>query len=585
VALYAASDRMHDATASVPAAHGRAASALGAAAIIAYWAATQLWGVGEAPFHTKGEPREALVVWEMVHGGGWVLPRRNGIELPSKPPLFHWLGALASLGHGNVDEWSTRLPSVLQSGVAALALYAATVPSLGPAAAAIAAAALLGSFEWMRAATSARVDMTLTCGFSVALAALLALRRSARAEWRWLYHASVAWAVVSKGPVGLALPVLHVSLLCVLERRLDLLRRLRPLRGLLLIVLVGATWYALAIALGGEAFVRKQLLGENVQRFLGSSAYRAGHAHPWEYLMGALLAGLLPWTIFLPAVLADWRAAVGSRDQRGLFSCLLVWAMVVFVFYAFAASKRGVYLLPLYPTACVLLGWWAAQPPSGGQRWLRYGVAPLVWGIASAAALIAIGVTAQRAGVPLLPAIANLLPPRDAQPLVALAGLSPPALETLAALAAAATTGTVIAAVAAGTGRRRAAIGGLLVAVAAGSAAAQRVVLPAVAQAKSRAAFVRDVRRVIETSPDLFFYRSFDYGVTFYWNGHLPVHPQPLTASGPRYVVIGDADWRHVNAEAHRAYERITTLESSKAGNLGRLYLVQRTRSASADHE
>src|SRR6266446_3892204 len=72
--------------------------------VVAAWAGLELYGLGKAPFHTKGEPREALVVWEMTHGGGWILPRRNGVELPSKPPLFHWLGAITSLIHGDTDE-------------------------------------------------------------------------------------------------------------------------------------------------------------------------------------------------------------------------------------------------------------------------------------------------------------------------------------------------------------------------------------------------------------------------------------------------------------------------------------------------
>ena len=55
-------------------------------------------GIAEQPFYTKGEPREAVVVWEMAHGGGLILPLRNGTEIPSKPPFFHWLALLASRG-------------------------------------------------------------------------------------------------------------------------------------------------------------------------------------------------------------------------------------------------------------------------------------------------------------------------------------------------------------------------------------------------------------------------------------------------------------------------------------------------------
>ena len=62
------------------------------------------WGLGAVPFYTRGEPREAVVVWEICSTGEWILPLRNGTEIPSKPPLFHWLGALLAKALGRKDR-------------------------------------------------------------------------------------------------------------------------------------------------------------------------------------------------------------------------------------------------------------------------------------------------------------------------------------------------------------------------------------------------------------------------------------------------------------------------------------------------
>ena len=59
--------------------------------------------LGAAPFFDKQEAREALVVWEINRTGNWILPLRNGDEIPAKPPLFHWLGALVSKSINRVD--------------------------------------------------------------------------------------------------------------------------------------------------------------------------------------------------------------------------------------------------------------------------------------------------------------------------------------------------------------------------------------------------------------------------------------------------------------------------------------------------
>lgn len=64
------------------------------------------------PFFNRGEPREALVVQSIVETGEWLFPLRDG-GIPSKPPLFHWFGALTSLAWGEVTEATVRFPSAL----------------------------------------------------------------------------------------------------------------------------------------------------------------------------------------------------------------------------------------------------------------------------------------------------------------------------------------------------------------------------------------------------------------------------------------------------------------------------------------
>src|SRR5882672_3697622 len=187
-----------------------------------------LWGLGDLPFHTKGEPREATVVWEIYTSGEWVLPLRNGSLIPSKPPLFHWLSALLSLARGELNEFTIRLPSALLAIVGVLLTYSAGVALWGVEAGLIAALILATSFEWVRAAITARVDMTLTVFMVMAFLFFLFLyrRRQVSRTESLLFFFLLGLATLTKGPVGALLPGLAVGVFLLRQRDLQFLREL-----------------------------------------------------------------------------------------------------------------------------------------------------------------------------------------------------------------------------------------------------------------------------------------------------------------------------------------------------------------------
>lgn len=68
--------------------------------------------LGMALFHSKGEPREAIVAVSMLQTGDWILPVSNGDVIPYKPPLLAWcIALLAKLLGGEVTEYISRMPS------------------------------------------------------------------------------------------------------------------------------------------------------------------------------------------------------------------------------------------------------------------------------------------------------------------------------------------------------------------------------------------------------------------------------------------------------------------------------------------
>ncbi|HEY6395731.1 MAG TPA: glycosyltransferase family 39 protein, partial [Candidatus Binataceae bacterium] len=267
-----------------------------------------LINLGGYPLYTKGEPREAITVFDILHGGGWILPMRAGVEIPSKPMMMQWLAAIASIIAGNVSEFTVRLPSAIFAIAGIMVCYLYARKLFGEIVALVAALILATSIQYGQAGDGARVDMTLTFFMEVAFFEFILFAEGLSGR-RMLFYLAMAGAVLTKGPVGLILPVAAASIWIVVQRRWDLIAKLALVRGALLVAILAGAWYLAATYIGGFDFFRKQILAENLYRFFGGKGFHEGHEHTFLYVELALLIGFMPWTVLMPLVtaIAAWR--------------------------------------------------------------------------------------------------------------------------------------------------------------------------------------------------------------------------------------------------------------------------------------
>ena len=354
--------------------------------------ALYLVNLGGYPLYTKGEPREAVTVFDIVHGGGIILPQRAGVEIPSKPLLMHWIAALVSIVAGGVNEFSVRLPSagLAIAGVIVCYFY---VRRLFDDVTALIAALILGTtFQYLQAGTGARVDMTLTFFMEIAFFEFI-LMAEGLTRRRMLLYVAIALAVLTKGPIGLILPGLVALIWIALEKRWSFLREMNLVRGAIVVIVLAGGWYVAALIEGGPDFFRKQVLAENLLRFAGGSDFHEGHIHPFYYMELALLAGFMPWTFLLPIVGVQAARMPLNVDSR--LKYIFVWFAAVVIFYNLPQSKRGVYLLCMYPAFATLVAIYLRQavvrpaPSRALAHWTArlYGVAMLLLGSAALVAL------------------------------------------------------------------------------------------------------------------------------------------------------------------------------------------------------
>lgn len=320
-------------------------------------------------FHSRGEPREALVVQDMLSSGNIILAEGYGGVVPSKPPLFHWLGAAASLPLGHVSELSTRFPSILAACLIALICYFLFAPESSKETALLTTLILASSNEWLRTASTARVDMLLTAALMAAFFSLYRWSERAFTGYPWLLLLSAISAILCKGPVGVILPGLVYLAICVLDK-INLAKIVK--NGFVVFapaLVIASLWYGAAYLSRPQEFLDK-VYYENVARFLSMQDDEPHKASAFK-LYGLVFLGFLPWTfLFLTIGVKRIKLKEFRINFPGLLYLKLWWRtraridkfsiIIVFVtllFYSIPKGKRSAYVLPIHP----FIAFWLAR--------------------------------------------------------------------------------------------------------------------------------------------------------------------------------------------------------------------------------
>ncbi len=370
------------------------------------------------------EGRYAEIAREMVATGDWLTPRLNGYKYFEKPALQYWATAAGYTLLG-INEWTARLWPAITGFLGVLAAFWFGNRLFGAPAGLYAAVVLGSSAMFVFTGHFLSLDMGLALFMSLAVLAWPMARHAAdaRSARRWMLAgwAAMALAVLSKGLVGIVLPVAAVGASILASRDWAALRRLELLRGGALFLAITAPWFT-AVSLANPEFFDFFFIHEHFQRFLTKVHDR--YEPPW-YFLPVLGIGLMPWTLaLLPAgawVLRRPAPDAGRAMPREAGRLmpreagramsperfLLLWCAVVMAFFSASSSKLPAYILPLWPAAAVVLGAWLAHAgeqaagTNAVRRWLA-GCGALAF--AGGGALVAVALTVQRRAEPEVPA-------------------------------------------------------------------------------------------------------------------------------------------------------------------------------------
>lgn len=330
----------------------------------------------QIPITDPVESNYALTAKEMLAIGDWLSPRIYGQFWYDKPAMIYWL-IISGYKLFGVGEFAARFPAGVFSAASVSFMYWFGYKIFDSRRTGLLAALVLGtSLEFWVLARMVITDAILFFYSSVALGTLYLGLDGRGRGWYTVAYFFTALAVLTKGPVGIVLPVLIVFVYIMVTRRFSLLKRLFILPGILIFLATAAPWYIAMYQAHGKDFLDTFL---GLHNYIRATVSEHPKDNVFYYYLELFPISLLPWTgVF-------FRSLYGKRPPH--FAFLAVWLAVTIAFYTMMATKYPTYVFPATFPAALLIAYQLEQMRYAGWRqWLWLSVPALTLVVLIAAA-------------------------------------------------------------------------------------------------------------------------------------------------------------------------------------------------------
>jgi 4-amino-4-deoxy-L-arabinose transferase-like glycosyltransferase len=331
----------------------------------------------------RDEARFAQATKQMVETGDFVDIRFQDEVRYKKPVGIYWLqsavvetASALGLPRAQVRIWLYRVPSLIGAIAAVLLTYWTALAFVTRRGAILAALILCSSVllgvEARLAKTDAMLLLTVVAAMGALARVYLSWQRGedpAHPPWMWplIFWTALAGGILLKGPLIAMFVVLTIATLAIFDRSATWLWRLRPVWGLMWLLVLVLPWFIAIFWRAGDAFFSNSLGGDMLSKL---GAQESHGAPPGVYL-------LLFWVTFWPgaplagmAAPAVWRA---RREPGAQF--LLAWLIPSWLVFELVLTKLPHYVLPLYPAIAILTIGALERRVLSRSSWLMRGAA------------------------------------------------------------------------------------------------------------------------------------------------------------------------------------------------------------------
>jgi 4-amino-4-deoxy-L-arabinose transferase-like glycosyltransferase len=296
----------------------------------------------------------ALISKEMFLSGSYLEVYCRDADFLDKPPLLFWLACLSFKVFGLYD-WAYRLPSflILLLGIYSLFRFSRLYYDLRTSK--LAALIMASSVAAYCMVTDVRTDTNLTGWVMFSIWQLAEFNLKLRFKNILLGAVGIGMAMLSKGPIGLVVPVVAFSCDFIYKKQWKHFFRWQYLPALVVIALILLpmsyglyTQYDLhpekeVYGLHGPSGLRFYFWTQSFGRITGEN-YWDNHPDPF-FLYHSFLWSFLPWTVFfIPAYYRELREKIKSFRFTAKPEVIVISGFTLILFLL----SRSKYQLPHY---------------------------------------------------------------------------------------------------------------------------------------------------------------------------------------------------------------------------------------------
>ena len=292
---------------------------------------------------------------EMAHQKTWSVPYLFGQPQFEKPIFVYWLIRIGFLIFG-VGAFGARFFPALFGMIGVIAVYIFSLYGFNDKKKAfLCALVMMSSVLYIGLSRTVFTDLIFSVLILLSLTSFYLgyTRKNFKAAGIILFFISSALAVLTKGPLGLLIPLLAVSIFLAIRKDLSFLFCGSSGWGFIIFVLVALPWYAFIIKQFGSSFISEFFYNDHVRR-LFEAEHRSNDK--WWFYPGSMVLSIFPWSIFSIASFFYLGGKLKQIKEQPIYLFLSCWMIAVFFIFQFAHSKLVSYIFPLLPAAALLAG-------------------------------------------------------------------------------------------------------------------------------------------------------------------------------------------------------------------------------------